>query len=66
MPAAGRKREALHVKRYWLTPESDAAVATALIATPEVSPQTVPVRAACGKPVDWYLPSKAGLRAPAH
>jgi len=43
-----------HVIKYWLTPESDAATPTVLIATPLGTEQTVPLRGACGKLVDWY------------
>jgi hypothetical protein len=43
-----------HVTKHWLTPESDAATPTVLIATPMGAERTVPLRAACGKLVDWY------------
>ncbi|MEA2201813.1 MAG: hypothetical protein QOI89_2409 [Solirubrobacteraceae bacterium] len=43
-----------HVERYWLTPQSDVATPTVLLATRAGPDQIVPIRAACGKPVDWY------------
>ncbi len=44
----------LEVVKHLLTPVSDAAAPAAVIAT-RLSPDVVvPVRDACGKPVDWY------------
>jgi hypothetical protein len=43
-----------HVKRYWLTPDSDVASPGVLIATAAGGERTVPMRQACGKLVDWY------------
>jgi hypothetical protein len=44
----------VHVVKYWLTPLSDVATPGAILATPLAPDQLVPVRAACGKLVDWY------------
>jgi len=44
----------LDVLKYWLTPPTDIATPGALIATPVGTERTVPMRAACGKLVDWY------------
>jgi hypothetical protein len=38
----------------WLTPESDVAVPSSVIATPVNSERIVPLRHICGKLVDWY------------
>jgi hypothetical protein len=54
----GQVAVTFHVKKYWLTPASDLAGPTALVATPVPSDRTVPLRSACGKLVDWYV-SKA-------
>jgi len=43
-----------HVEKYWLTPLSDIATPTTLVATPVGDERTVPLRQACGKLVDWY------------
>ncbi|MCU1489205.1 MAG: hypothetical protein JWM85_610, partial [Acidimicrobiaceae bacterium] len=42
------------VESHWLTPQSDVATPTVLLATRAGADQIVPVHAACGKPVDWY------------
>jgi hypothetical protein len=44
----------LHVVKYWLTPDSDAAELGTVIATSVGTERIVPVRAACGRLVDWY------------
>jgi hypothetical protein len=43
-----------HVVKPWLAPDSDAALPSALIATPVGTERTVPLSAACGQLVDWY------------
>jgi hypothetical protein len=54
------------VLRPWLAPESDAATPASLIATLEVPAQTVPLRSACGRLVDWYQLARVGERPAAH
>ncbi|HEV2923501.1 MAG TPA: hypothetical protein VGW98_05685 [Solirubrobacteraceae bacterium] len=44
----------LRTTKYWLTPSSDVATPEAVVATPAAADQILPLRAACGKLVDWY------------
>jgi hypothetical protein len=43
-----------HAVGQWLTPQLDAAIPAAVIATPVVPERVAPLRSACGKLVDWY------------
>ncbi len=43
-----------HASKYWLTPKSDVAVPTSVIATPVGAERLVPLSDACGRLVDWY------------
>jgi hypothetical protein len=47
-------RVTYRLQRHWLTPDSDVATPTELIATLAGAERTVPVRQACGQLVDWY------------
>jgi hypothetical protein len=51
---AGAVTVTMQTAKYWLTPASDIAEPVAVLATPAAADQIVPVRAACGKLVDWY------------
>lgn len=46
----------LNARSTALTPDTDVAAISAIIATPEKPEQVVPLRQACGKLVDWYRP----------
>ena len=43
-----------HLQKHWLTPGTDVATPTELIATLTGAERVVPVRRACGQLVDWY------------
>jgi hypothetical protein len=47
-------RVTYRLKKHWLTPASDVATPTELIATLRGAERTVPIRQACGQLVDWY------------
>ncbi len=51
---SGPVRVSFYAVKYWLTPLADTATPTTLVATALGSEHTVPVRAACGRLVDWY------------
>ena len=51
---AGPVTVSFETVRYLLTPASDVAVPTSVIATLAGRDRTVPLRDACGKLVDWY------------
>lgn len=47
-------RVTYRLRKHWLTPASDVATPTELIATLSGAERTVPIHQACGQLVDWY------------
>jgi hypothetical protein len=47
-------RVTYRLQKHWLTPASDVATPTELIATLSGAERTVPIHQACGQLVDWY------------
>jgi hypothetical protein len=60
VPPSGSVTLTIHATAAWLTPVRDAANMVAIVATPVGTERVVPLRAACGRYVDWYTTHNAG------
>lgn len=54
LPRSSLVTVTFHTVRHWLTPASDPAVLSSVIATQVKSERIVPLSNVCGKLVDWY------------
>ena len=63
VPPSGSVTLTIHATAAWLTPVSAAANMVAIVATPVGTERIVPLRAACGRYVDWYtIPVRISTR----
>ncbi|MFL5844096.1 MAG: hypothetical protein ACJ762_05320 [Solirubrobacteraceae bacterium] len=56
VPESGTAQLTFRTADTWLSPSTSGAAINAVIATPPDPVSVVPIRRACGKPVDWLQP----------